>query len=308
MDYVTRQFINLTKKFRKELRKSLVDFREAIEKNTETTKKAAEAQKEQSLTNALIASAINKPQSRLHEYRAKEETKDALGWIKLAVEVAMLFIVAAYATVSALQLIEMKKTTDTASRQLEMIDRPWIEDNVISAWDMGWQDGSYLGWAVTVKAENVGHSVATGLFPRTKLIAINGDFIDYPRREAKTMCDDADARFENMKSDPTAWATSVFPGKTMVFPGQNVYLMPAEVEKNSLDGGADLGKSIQPMLVGCIAYRYPSSEHAHHTWFVYVLSHSDKATLPQPTRVFFGIGKNIPTDKIILLKTGQFAD
>jgi hypothetical protein len=42
MDYVTRQFINLSKKLRKELRKALSDLRQALQKQTDAISKANE--------------------------------------------------------------------------------------------------------------------------------------------------------------------------------------------------------------------------------------------------------------------------
>lgn len=251
----------------------------------------------------LTAKAVPTPPNSNGAGQSKKGTPF---WEKLAVLIALGLLI-----VNICQERATRGALDLASRQLEMTDRPWIKDNVFSAFDMGWQHGSYLGWAVTVRTENIGHSVATGIFPEVKLIAIEGaDFIDYPRREARKVCDDVDARFQRIKGDPTAWATSVFPGpgEARDFAGFNVYLLPAEVEKKSFDGGGNLGKSVMSMLVGCIAYHYPSSEHAHHTSFVYLLSHSDDTTLAEPTTTFFGIGKNIPKDKVILRKVGQFAD
>jgi hypothetical protein len=225
-------------------------------------------------------------------------------WEKLAVLIALGLLI-----VNVCQERATQDAVKVASRQLEMTDRPWIKDNVLSAFEMGWQHGSYLGWAVTVRTENVGHSVATGIFPEVKLIAIKGaDFIDYPRREAKKVCDDVDGRFEKVKSDPIAWATSVFPSEARDFGGHNVYLLPSEVEAKSFDGGSNLGESIMPMLVGCIVYHYPSSEHAHHTGFIYLLSHNDNPALAESSTVFFGIGKNISKDNVVLKQVGQFAD
>lgn len=222
-------------------------------------------------------------------------------WWKITLEVATLLAVGLYTCFTY-------KLMTATQGMLEGSDRPWIKDTVVSAFEMGWQNGSYLGWDVTVRTENIGRSVATGIFPETKLIAIKGaDFIDYPRREAKKVCDAADAHFDKIKDDPTAWANSAFPETWLEFP-QGVHLLESEVEKNSFDGGANLGKSIHPMLVGCILYHYPSSEHAHHTGFVYVLSHSDDPALAEATRAFFGIGRNIPKEKVVLLKVGQFAD
>jgi len=238
------------------------------------------------------------PKRKPHGQRCRP---DQTPWWKYAMELAAILVGGIVAVIYWRQL-------DTMQRQLEMTDRPWIKDSVISDFEMGWQNGSYLGWAIKVRTENVGHSVATGIFPEAKMIAIEGaDFLDFPRRESKKVCDDVDRRFENIKSDPIAWATSVFPGAWLEFP-QNVYLLPSEVEKKSLDGGANLGKSIMPMLVGCVLYHYPSSDHPHHTGFVYILSHSDDTTLAEPSTVFFGIGKNIPKDKITLRKIGQFTD
>jgi hypothetical protein len=242
------------------------------------------------------------------EQKKNKRRKIIKFWAQIVIAIATV----CYLCATILIWRETKRATETASKQLEMMDRPWIRDTVLSAFDMGWQhDGTYLGWAVTIRAANVGHSVATGIFPKVKLIAIEGaNFIDYPRQEANKVCEEAATYFDKFKSDPTMWATSVFPDEPPIdFPGQNVYLMPFADKRNVVfDGGKDVGRSVIPMLVGCIVYHYPSSEHPHHTGFVYTLSHSDDSKVPEPARVFFPIGKDVPKDKIILTKVGQFAD
>jgi hypothetical protein len=306
MDDVTRELVNLIKKSCEESRNALIDIKDAIRKNAEATEKSAEAEKEQSQANALVISAINKPQSQLHEYRAREETQEVLGWIKLAVEVAMLFVVAAYATVSALQLIEMKKTTDTASRQLEMTERPWIRGTAIPSFDMIAKDG-YFSWAVSVGVENLGQSVATDIFPRTELIAPGGDFIDGPRKRAKQLCEDAARRAMIVKSDRTLWDSSLFPRDQTSYP-QNVILDKGDVDKAVLNGGAGIGKSVSMMLVGCIVYDYPTSLRWHETGFVYTIIRNDDENIPKPSRIFFPIDKPIPKDKLSLIKNAEFAN
>ena len=249
------------------------------------------------------------PPTEPNEERTAKDLKQRRETITFWIELASAVILLGYFGVTILIWSANKDAAESSRRQLEMIDRPWIKDTAFSAFDMRWQQGSYLGWVVTVRTENVGHSVATGIFPEVKLIAIEGaDFIDYPRREAQKVCDEVSTRFEKIKSDPSAWAASVFPGEPRDFAGYNVYLLPSEVEKKSFDGGTNVGKSIMPMLVGCIVYHYPSSEHAHHTGFVYMLSHTDDPALAEPTRIFFGIGKKIPRDKVTLTKVGRLVD
>ena len=99
-----------------------------------------------------------------------------------------------------------------------------------------------------------------------------------------------------------------FPGRPSHHLRKMCFCLHLEVTKEPLDGGARLGKSVIPMLVGCIAYHYSSSNQPHHTGFIYALSHTDDPGLAQPATVFFGIGKNIPKDKLSLQKVGQFAD
>jgi hypothetical protein len=241
------------------------------------------------------------------KWYSKYDPKEIREWGKLAIEFITLVAVIWYACVASHQLIEMRQTNIIISRQLEMTDRPWIKDDVTSAIDLSWQNGA-LVWAVIIKTDNVGHSVATGIYPEAKLIAIQGaDFIDTPRREAKKICDDVDRRFENIKSDPAAWANSAFPGAALQSL-ENAYLFPDQIKNRSFDGGQPSGQSVLPMLIGCIGYHYPTSERIHHTAFIYGLARTDDPSIPEAGRGFFTIGKNIPKANVTLFKTGQIVD
>jgi len=238
---------------------------------------------------------------------------DQTPWWKYAMELAAILVGASVAIIYWRQLNtmngqlgEMAKQSSTLHRQLEMADRPWIKDTVRSSSDFMANNGAF-SWAVTIRAENLGHSVATAIFPQTKLIAIQGaDFIDAPRRKARELCDEVSARFEKVKSDPVVWSNAIFPGEWSEFMSSPI-LWPAEIN-STVDGGAKFGKSVAPMLIGCIEYHYASSERAHKTWFVYTLAHNDDATVPSPTRVFFSLGKTIPSANMVLVKADQFAD
>jgi len=103
------------------------------------------------------------------------------------------------------------------------------------------------------------------------------------------------------------WGTSAFPTYWLEFPF-GIYWTPEQINNGSLDGGVDLGKSIYPVLIECVAYRYPSSDRPHHAGSVYILSHSDDPNIQEAGRVFFSIGKTIPKDKMVLLKAAQYVD
>jgi hypothetical protein len=285
MDYVTRQFINLVKKFRKESRKALVDFKDAIEKNTKATEKAAQAQEEQSQTNALIASAIHEPQSSLHEYRTAEKTNNPLVWIKLAIEVAMLFIVAAYASVSAFQLIEVQRQTNTAQQQFEAMDRPWV---VVTGPDISfdgpvvYNDGVTL--PVVFSPRNVGRSPAQNIWIESKIVpGIMGTDVSEERNK---LCEAAS------KHDQI--------GRYFLIP-KDTYHQPFPLSMSGADNDSltpqtarsqGFATLINAILIGCIDYTYESSPRHHQTAFAYDVL-TKNGLIPAKTDSPFRIGSII---------------
>jgi hypothetical protein len=234
--------------------------------------------------------------------------------IKFFLEIAALIIVVCYTRYAGQQAGAAINAADaaesaaiTASRQLEMLDRPWIKEVVRPAANLLADRGAF-SWAVTIRIDNIGRSVATNIYPRTELIAPKGgDFIDGPRKRVIELCKDASQQAANLKKDPTLWDTSVFPGDPVEV-GRGPILWPKDVEAATIDGGKNLGKSVSLMLVGCIAYDYPTASKFHETGFVYVVVHNDDVSIPESARVFFSIGKTIPKDKLVMIKQGQLAD
>ena len=125
MDYVTRQFINLTKKFRKELRKALQDQTDAIRDAT----KASRENKQEPLPMPLpIRAELQLPEAKENE-RTKREKRTLGIQIWLAVVTTLAFIAAAiYAGVAASQsstfnqqLTAMNKTYGEIQKQTTMM-------------------------------------------------------------------------------------------------------------------------------------------------------------------------------------------
>jgi hypothetical protein len=266
MDYVTRQFIHLVKKFRKESRKALIKFHDAIEKNTKATEKSAEAQKEQAQSNALVASAINAPRSYIHEYRAHEQSRNPMQWIKLGVSIATLVVVSAYTALTAYELIQLKisagaaqSAADTAAKQLEMTDRPWVAIDVAITSPLTYNDqGAQMSFSFIPK--NIGHSPAQNVLIIPELIPVfMGDDV---HEIQKKICDGAPQ------------VNSAFP-KYVLFPGEPFsepfgLSMSAEsviAHWGKLPPGMKQPDPIPIALVGCVDYTYETSPRHHQTGF-----------------------------------------
>jgi hypothetical protein len=125
--------------------------------------------------------------------------------------------------------------------------------------------------------------------------------------QARELCNKLSERFERVKNNPVVWSNAIFPGEYSEFMW-NVFLLPSDMKDAVMDGGVNVGKSVMPMLIGCIEYHYATSEKPHHTWFVYTLAHNDDPTLAEPMRVFFSLGKTVPKANMVLIKADQFAD
>jgi hypothetical protein len=242
------------------------------------------------------------------EEKAKKKADQTARRLHNRLQTAATLISLGLPVTSVLLWIVTKKSADTASRQLEMIDRPWIKVGVRSWVDLTFPSGN-ISWGAVVRTENTGHSVANAIYPRAKLIVFSASTysLDEPRRQAEKFCADVAHTFESVKNNPGVWGDSVLPGDYLEFP-ENLVAPPSDVNGASFDGGSSLGKSIIPVLIGCVEYHYPSSDKPHRTQFVYGLSHIDDPVVPEAGRVFFSIGKTIPKDKMQLFEQSVFAD
>jgi hypothetical protein len=285
---------------------------DAIRQHKDAEQERYEAQRKQQGPSEVagIRDAIESiAQTQGAAYATKKWYKDRT----FLVSVAGVLVVGAYTLVTACQLRnmnstykEIQKQSTTASRQLEMADRPWLKDEIKSASDFTFQNGTAV-WAISIKSQNIGHSVATETFSEVRMIAIhNADMLDGPRKKVTEICESMPKRFEYVKAIPGLWNNSIFPNDSHETVA-NVILSPKDIG-DTLDGGNSLGKSMIPVLVGCLEYRYPTSDKPHHTGFVYVLSHNENPSIAEAGRTFFSVGQNIAKDNVVLRKFGQVAD
>jgi hypothetical protein len=113
MDYVTRQFINLTKKLRKELRAAIQSLDKGLTKQSEAIQEATEAAKQRQQAPTLRAE-LHVPQSDRYKQETNDTRKTIVEYWKAYIEIVGIVILAAYTTVTALQLREMIKSTGAA--------------------------------------------------------------------------------------------------------------------------------------------------------------------------------------------------
>lgn len=75
MDYVTRQFINLTKKFRKELRPLLAKLDRTLDKQTRAISENTKAQQEKRSPQPNVITTVDLPESIEIHHRENEATQ-----------------------------------------------------------------------------------------------------------------------------------------------------------------------------------------------------------------------------------------
>jgi hypothetical protein len=119
MDYVARQFINLAKKLRKELRKSLSDLSSALYKQTKAIRESSERQDNKESPRQEIVAIVNLPESvEVHQNECDTRTERRYRNRTLFVSALTLIAIVIYAVLVYLQYREMINATGVAQQTL----------------------------------------------------------------------------------------------------------------------------------------------------------------------------------------------
>jgi hypothetical protein len=120
MDYVTRQFINLTKKLRKELRKTLSALSNSLQKQTEAIKEAAKRYRQQPQEPQSVSAEIRLP-PEVERQRQTQHNRSHRVQVVIAFATCGTFIAAAfYGAVAMLQWWDFNESigiSQTIARQ-----------------------------------------------------------------------------------------------------------------------------------------------------------------------------------------------
>jgi hypothetical protein len=203
-----------------------------------------------------------------------------------------------------------KRVADSSAQQLEVTDRPWVRvamsvDGPVTFLLPEVASDPVKG-AVLIPAElvftNAGRSVANDLRVELRMTFLGPKSIDvFPGDADNTAA-------ETCKSA----AASTLLGKVL-FPSENVpehreIAEPIPTDAiyeplpQSFRSFGPMGKSVQLLFVGCVAYKFSSTSALHRTWFTYRVG---RRTAPEkaPFQTWsFEIGKKIPAQDIFLEK------
>jgi hypothetical protein len=188
-----------------------------------------------------------------------------------------------------------QRSASTAVAQLETTDRPWIKA-VPLVWSPVTFDNGGLSFSVTFALSNIGRSVATDV------TIFSGAFV--PAWEGA-------AHFKQPLERQTALCNKVQPGGLMfaLFPGETkqlnvgVAISREEMEKNAVPPPPGMpdsspGKRIDPMLFGCVDYRFASVPKHHQTGFIYDVVRTDPKTPNVPYLII--VGQDLPAANVNL--------
>jgi hypothetical protein len=273
MDYVTRQFINLTKKFRKELRPLLSKLDRALDKQTEAIRENTKAKNISQPPAQQVTSTVNLPES-VEIHHRKDEAAEQKNYQRLSLFLSFVtfLAVAGYAGLVYFQYLEMINATGVAQttvnearhsrlqseralnatiKQFRLEQRAWlttvfIQTRIEPASPILQQQADIMGYVKqSAKIENVGKTPASKF--RCEFMIIPAKVSEIPRFE-----------YPNWKY--TADSPQLFPSEPFNFvipmnqaSGDQIHAEPKPVDRDTLKGIHD--GSIVLLVYGIVRYQ-----------------------------------------------------
>src|SRR5258708_3347810 len=192
---------------------------------------------------------------------------------------------------------EAKRLADTAEKQLETADRPWVTVGmeVVAAFKST-SDGKNVSLGMMTTMKNVGKSVAQNVGLK---IAI------YPQKDGQTVFTEPMERQQNLCSDTSDESGFL---KLNLFPNEQGQLASSlTLSKDEIAAvAATYPKrvpypALQPIIFGCVTYTFENSKRVHHTYFAYQVS---RVNPKDPYHPYLFDSTNLPTNlkRIALIK------
>jgi len=239
------------------------------------------------------------PPSKTHYEITCKTEKDLWDHIKTGAEILGIILLGVYTAYTIKMYCANKEAADaaknaaeTAARQLDMSERPWINPDIGIADNV---DVEQTGITVKigVRLKNTGHSPATALRFQAETIAVpvgpTGDAETIKERDRvcgvaqKEISEGNDSKGETIFPDSEGITRYV----TMV------------LAKDEMDASIEKWKSVTPMIVTCVAYLPTFERTIHTTAKVFLVLRIDPVT--KVGMAFF------PSNEGTIFKPGQFA-
>ncbi|MBZ5679748.1 MAG: hypothetical protein LAO24_06560 [Acidobacteriia bacterium] len=175
--------------------------------------------------------------------------------------VATFIAVAWYACITRSEWKEMRTQTETAQKQFEAADRPWVAVDIALAAPLTYNESNGLSAVFYFLPKNIGRSPAQNIWVDPLLVpAFMGDDVSEAEKRA---CDKAVKHDELLRY-------FLIPGQSY---RQQIGLGMSNAEVNSHWNKFELSRGpidlIPIVLVGCVDYTYEASTRHHQTGFAY---------------------------------------
>jgi hypothetical protein len=267
MDDITRQFLVLIEKIRKDLREAFSKQTDAISQNT----KAAENKQNNLPVPLPVLAELQIPEADKRERRDQHEQNRCLQ-IWLTVGTWLAFLAAAIYAGETSCIVrttnhtyeEMHKQTTAAQQSAEAAiaaQRPWLKFDLELAVPLTHIPSGY-DFAVTPRVKNVGKSVANNVSMKIEHRVVAQDDSFKIAAGYKDWC-------ENTKPNVSGLET-YFPDENKEDSGPwHMNVSQADMQKGAIINGK---VRFIVLVYGCLSYKFEGSTNLHRTGIVYQLS------------------------------------
>jgi hypothetical protein len=192
----------------------------------------------------------------------------------------------------------MNQQLMTMQKQLEMTDRPWIRVTLETTSPLTFlNNNTMFNVNFRIRMKNIGHSVANKVVWASDAFlfsSIHDDPFKRPLERQKLLLNKLSSSTEipeYMESE------SIFPDEERV----NSSSIGGPIDPNKFPkfpGRSEPTPVIEPWIVGCVMYQFPSSVNRHYTCFNYRVVERDPSK-----NLYWGVihvGHDLPADRVFL--------
>jgi hypothetical protein len=235
---------------------------------------------------------------------ACNKKRDWIDKTTLGLEGFGLFVLIVYTIFTGLMYCSNKKAAegaksaaDTAAKQLEMSERPWVvEDFAVSGPLLFMPNGNAT---ITIQStiRNVGHSVAVDV--QDYIAGFPEEFGNFTKveDEQKEMCD---RMRDRPKLSKTGSGAILFPGGEPYVADNTLTFSKESIMKARLPRGKEFAPEILSFVIyGCVNYGFTFSKEHHQTGFAYKVIRPPLGGLTIGSRSI-KLGQNLPASELAI--------
>jgi hypothetical protein len=278
MDYVTRQFINLVKHFRKDLRQALSDLNSALHKQTEAIRQSHQTENNKQSASPEVPPFANLPKS-VEVHQNAKDAADERNYKRATFFVAALTFGALviYAVLVYWQYREMINTTRATQNSAKAAERA----AKVAQHTLELEQTPIIGIVETPTANNIDVTLMLKNFGKVPAILdaqahvwLINSAIRWGNFSGYHICERSDWDFR--QNQWRARLQPIYPGETKPFNFSVANLPQDAASDTNFDKAYPAPPSWNPsLLIGCIAIQGPFGHgliNLYHTRFLYLVN------------------------------------